>query len=129
MFFCILTAAVPQIILSKTGAVEFMKDLKPVNVTIGQSVTAIRGVVLTLLCPVEGFPLPKVSWRTTLRLITLLDEQKGYQIRMHNETVGTLVLNGTKVKSGLKVTYVCVASNIVASTEAYSSVVLKGRDM
>ena len=124
LFFIAVTEPKIQ---SKVGEVEFFKDFSPVTTTIGQTITAMRGVALTLLCPVEGFPPPKISWRTNFRLLSATDERRGYKISTLNRTVGALVLNGTKLNSNEKMTFVCVASNVAGSTEVQSTVVLKGR--
>ena len=111
------SATVPRIIASGTNQVV-VDGRKIVQHTIGGNVTILEGRDLLLRCPIEGFPVPSISW-----LFNGLPVQISDTLQI-DETTGNLkVVEMTPEDDGV---YTCVATNIAGEAREASFTTVVG---
>ena len=95
------------------------------SIKIGTRVSAIEGTEVTIICPVNAFPRPRVVWLQDSEQIDEQYEAQGFFITPFNGSSSTLVIKG---KQGARdsALYGCSARNIGGTVASYSRVTYHG---
>ena len=60
---CLLGLQRPRILVPQPGPILPIGDGQPVVAPVGSQITELEYVKITLTCPTEGIPPPKIRWR------------------------------------------------------------------
>ena len=93
-------------------------DGNPVNIRVGDNVTALSNTSITIECPNSGIPKPTVTW--TKEGVEVVSDEK-FTI----EADGSLVINGVDGKDNARFT--CTANSSAGRDRASSTLQIIGK--
>ena len=131
MLFCYLflffatTAGIAPVIQSSSEVIESFDEDTSLVVTIGTRLKVLQGKLVQLVCPVSGFPSPKVDWTKGNVLIDEQPERQGVVIFAYNGTSSTLFIRASQ-QSPRDVVFGCTAYNSGGSATVFSYVTFYG---
>lgn len=124
-FFFATTVGIAPVIQSSSEVIESFDGDTSLVAIIGTRLKVMQGKLVQLVCPVSGFPSPKVDWT---KGNVPIDEQSGRQglaIFPYNGTSSTLFIRGSQ-QSPRDVMFGCTAYNSGGSATAFSYVTFYG---
>lgn len=124
-FFFATTAGIAPVIQSSSEVIESFDEDTPLVVTIGTRLKVLQGKLVQLVCPVSGFPSPKVDWTKGNVLIDEQPERQGVVIFPYNGTSSTLFIRASQ-QSPRDVVFGCTAYNSGGSATVFSYVTFYG---
>ena len=104
------------IIPEKTTTIE-AQDRSPINMTIGDNVTALTDTRITIQCPTSGTPTPTVTWTKDGQ-----DISSGGKYTVQDD--GSLLINEADEEDTAR--YTCTADSAVGKDSASSTVKIVG---
>ena len=117
LFFLFHTVPTELKILYSEGTFQITEADHAVALTIGENVKTTGGRNLTIYCPTEGTPKPKVLWKYKDKMIGESDRHQNGRAKISKEDNSIFVPNVRPWDSGV---YSCYAGNGFAVVSASS---------
>ena len=116
-FSCPVGLKKPSILVQKPGPKVPIGDGSPVVTPVGSQITEIAFVTISLTCPTEGSPSPKITWKKD-------GEELASGDRYDIDNEGTLTISQAILKDTGN--YTCSAENEAGVEEVTSSIDMLG---
>lgn len=97
------------------------KSKAPVTIRIGDSLNALSGTDVTILCPVKGVPFPEVQWRRNGKEF----KPEDFKGQFRNFQMNT-VLKILQVSPEVAGEYECIAENVGGFDRVPSTITVVG---
>ena len=113
----LIDPARPVVITPETTTTIEAKDRSPINMTIGDNLTALTNTSITIQCPTSGVPTPTVTW-------TKDGEEILNDGRYTVQDDGSLSISEALEEDSAE--YTCIADSVTGKDSALSTVKIAG---